>query len=73
VYIKVKVLAGVKKEIVTKISDDHFEICVREKPERNMANRRIIELIANEFSLLPKQVRMVSGHHSGSKILSVTQ
>ncbi|HRH25996.1 MAG TPA: DUF167 domain-containing protein [Candidatus Paceibacterota bacterium] len=72
-YIKVKVLAGVKKEIVVKQSDTHFEMCVKEKPERNMANRRIIELVAKEFSVRPQQVRIISGHHSGSKILSVTQ
>lgn len=70
-YVKVRVTAGAKKEEVTKESPDHFKMSVREPAERNLANRRIIELLAGQFKVAPGKVRIISGHHSGSKILSV--
>ncbi len=70
-YIKVKVKARMKKEIFEKKSDDHFEISVKEKAERNMANKRVIELIAEHFNITEKDVRIVSGHHHPSKLISV--
>lgn len=70
-YIKVRVQAGAKKELFDKQSTDHFIIAVKEKAERNMANRRVVELIARHFDIPIGKVRIVSGHHSPSKILSV--
>ena len=70
-YIKVRVLAGAKKEEVQELSKNHFKISVREKPLQNLANRRVVELVARHFGVSPKTVRIVSGHHSPSKILSI--
>lgn len=70
-YIKVRVTPAAKIETVIKKSDDHFDMSVKEKPERNLANRRVIELIAREYKIPVGKVRIINGHHSGSKILSV--
>lgn len=70
-YIKVKVTAGVKKEIVEKIKDDEYRVWVKEKAERNMANNRVRELIAREYSIPIGKVKIISGHQSPSKILSL--
>ncbi len=70
-YIKVHVVAGAKKELVTKRGPDSYDISVREPAERNLANRRVLELVARELGLSVGKVRIVSGHHSPSKILSV--
>ena len=70
-YIKVRVIAGSKKEEVILEKPNYFKIFVREKAERNMANKRIMEIIAREYRVKPAQVRIVSGHHSPSKLLSV--
>lgn len=70
-YVHVRVMAGAKKESVVKESDDHFVISVREEAERNMANRRVIELIALHFHLPSNKVRIISGHQSPGKIVSV--
>jgi uncharacterized protein YggU (UPF0235/DUF167 family) len=72
-YIKVKVLADAKEEKFEKISDDHFEVSVREKAERNMANDRIVELFRKHFGLEGRKgiVKIISGHHSPSKIISI--
>lgn len=70
-YVKVRVIAGAKKETVEEVSAGHFKISVREPAERNLANRRIVELVAAHYKLSPKQVRIISGHTSPSKILSI--
>jgi len=68
-YIKVKIRAGAKEETIKKIRHDFYEISVKEKAERNNANKRILDIIRNIFSC--KNVRIVSGHHSPSKIINV--
>jgi uncharacterized protein YggU (UPF0235/DUF167 family) len=70
-YVKVRVIADAKKESLEETSPDHFKISVREPAERNLANRRIVELVAAHHKLPPKQVRIISGHTSPSKILSI--
>ena len=70
-YIKVKVFTGAKKESFEQKSDDHFEVAVKEKTERNMANKRVIELVAHYFKVPTGKVRIVSGYQSPSKILSI--
>lgn len=69
-YIKVKVSAGAKKEKFIKKSDDHFEISVREPAERNLANKRVLELVREYFTGYNK-AKIVGGHHSPSKIISL--
>jgi len=70
-YIKVRVTAGVKEERIVQTNADHFKIFVREKAERNIANRRVLELIAVHYKIPVGKVRIVSGHHSPSKILNI--
>jgi len=70
-YIHAKVTSGAKKEILKQISADHFEISVREKPERNLANTRVIELLAAHFKVPKSKVRIINGHRSPSKLLVV--
>jgi uncharacterized protein YggU (UPF0235/DUF167 family) len=67
-YIKVKVTTKAKKEIVEKVRDDYYEISLREPAERNLANTRILEIMRK---LHTGAVRIISGHHSPSKIISV--
>ena len=70
-YIHVKVTAGASKELFARISADHFTISVREKPERNLANTRVLELVAKHFKVPVGKVRIVNGHRSPSKLLIV--
>jgi len=69
-YIKVKVNTNSNKEEFKKISDTHFEVWVKEKAERNMANQKVVELVRQYFKSAG-DVRIISGHHSPSKILNV--
>ena len=70
-YVRARVVAGAKKEKVERVSADHFDIAVKEPAERNLANGRVRELIADAFGVSVSSVRIVSGHHSPSKIMSV--
>ncbi len=70
-FIKVRVVAGVKKEEVKKKGEDTYLISVREPAERNMANRRVCEIVASLFEINVKSVRIISGYQSPNKILSV--
>ena len=69
-YIKVRVFASSKREEFKKISSTHFEARVKEKAERNMANKKVVELVRKHFGAAG-DVRIINGHHSPSKILSV--
>ena len=70
-YIKVRVIAGSKRESIAQKSADHFNVHVREEAERNMANKRVLELIALHYGVPAGKVRIINGHHSPGKILSV--
>ncbi|ETB63851.1 TPA: DUF167 domain-containing protein [Candidatus Nomurabacteria bacterium] len=70
-FIKVRVFSGCKKEEIVKKNNNSFILKVKEKAERNMANKRVCEIIAREFSVSIKSVRIINGHQSPSKILSI--
>ncbi len=70
-YIKVQVTAGAKREQVLRDRDDHYTISVREPAERNMANTRIREIISRELVVPVGKVRLISGHQSPHKIISI--
>ena len=72
-YIKVRAKAEAKREEFKMVSHDHFIIAVKEPAARNEANKRIIELVAKHFKIAPAKVRIKSGHHSPSKIISIMQ
>jgi len=70
-YVKVRVYPDNKKEVVTKLAENHYEIRVKEPAKRNLANNKVRALIGREYGLDEKQVRIVTGHHSPVKILDV--
>jgi uncharacterized protein YggU (UPF0235/DUF167 family) len=72
-YLHVKVTAGARKESFKQKSEDHFEVSVREKAERNLANARVLELVAEHFRVPVHNVRIVNGHHHPSKLLVIDQ
>ncbi|MDP2593474.1 MAG: DUF167 family protein [bacterium] len=72
-YIKLHIVTSTKKESIKKDGQNSFVIAVKEKPERNMANRRVLEIVRDYFNLKAGDgpVRIVSGHHSPLKIVSI--
>lgn len=70
-YVRVRVFPDSKKETLNKVGESRYEICVREPAERNLANRRVQYLLAVEYGVTEKAVRIVSGHHSPTKIFDI--
>ena len=70
-YIRVRAIPGAKRELVIKKSPDTYHISVREPAERLLANKRILEILAMEYSVPKGKIRLISGHQSPNKIFSV--
>ncbi len=68
-YLKIKVVADSREEKIEKLKDDEYRIWTKMPAENNLANTRVLEIIRETY---PNQsVRIISGHHSPSKIVSV--
>jgi len=70
-YIKVTVFPKSKREEIKEVAEGRFEIRVKEKAERNLANQRVIEIVASYFKVAKKDVKIVNGHHHPSKLISI--
>ncbi len=69
--VRVKVTAGAKKERFELSDKGYFIVVVKEEAERNAANGRVKELIAAHFGVPFVAVRIITGHRSVSKTISV--
>jgi uncharacterized protein YggU (UPF0235/DUF167 family) len=68
-YLKIKVVPDSRSETIEKKSENEWRICVKVPAENNAANTRVLDIIRQAY---PNQsVRIVSGHHSPSKIVSI--
>ena len=68
-YIKIKVIQDSKKEKLEKLKDDEYRMWIKVPAENNLANSRVVELCREMFP--DTHIRIVNGHHSPSKILSI--
>jgi uncharacterized protein YggU (UPF0235/DUF167 family) len=69
-YIKVKVKTDQKKESFEKSKkEDEYLISVKEEARNGWANEKVIEILKKELN--KKDVRLISGHTSPSKIFSI--
>ena len=69
--IKIKVTTGAKKDSLKIVSEGRWEVSVREKPQQNQANARVLALVASRLGVRVNQIRIMSGHHSSSKTLKI--
>ncbi len=70
-YIRVFVTSGAKRDVIIQEGADSFRVSVRVPRERNLANTRVRELVAEHFGTILGRVRIVNGHHRPGKIISV--
>lgn len=68
-YLKLKVVPDSKIEKVEQLKDDEYRVWVKAPAEMGLANSRVLELMREIHP--NKRVRLVSGHTSPSKIVSV--
>lgn len=70
-YVKVSVIPGARHESFVEKKPGYFDAKIKEKAERNMANERVIELVADFYKVPTSKVRIVNGHQHPSKLLVV--
>lgn len=70
-FIKVLVTPGARKETVVE-KGESLIVSVREPAQGNMANTRVRELIALRFSQPLGNVRILTGHRSRVKMVSIS-
>ncbi|MFA5086490.1 MAG: DUF167 domain-containing protein [Candidatus Paceibacterota bacterium] len=69
--IKVKAHPCSKEDKVVEKSRDSFDVFVEAEAERNMANKRVIELLALHFGIPQTKVKMIKGFKEQSKIFDI--
>lgn len=76
-YLKVFVTPGAKREAVEiapakgEGDGEVLKIAVKEPASGNRANDRVREIIAERFEKPVGKVRILTGHHSRSKMISI--
>lgn len=70
-YISVRVVAGAKTEKVEVLPKGRLKIWVKAPAQRNLANTRVRELVAEHLRVPLAHVRLISGHQSPSKLFSI--
>ncbi len=69
--IRIHVKTAAKKEGIVQKGADRLEISLKEKPERNEANKKLVTLVGKHFSVPVGKVKIVIGHKRPSKIVSI--
>lgn len=70
-YLKVHVTPKSRRELVTVKNSTTLVISVKEPAEGNRANVRVLELVAKHFKIPLGKIRIINGHHSPHKMLSL--
>lgn len=70
-YIRAKVHPDSKKDEIQKISEDKFEVWVRDKAQNNAANKKLCQLMVQYFDNPEGGVQILNGHHSRIKLLKI--
>lgn len=70
-FIKVKVFPDSKKEEKREKKSDALEIRVKEEAKNNMANKRVVEILANHFNIPKNKIHLIKGDKQRSKIFDI--
>jgi len=69
-FIKVLVTPGARREKIEE-KGETFVVSVREPASGNNANKRVKEIIADRMGVPVSKVRILTGHHSRVKMISI--
>lgn len=70
-YVRVEVKPDAKKESVIQTDDKTYAISVREPASQNLANKRVVAILAEELGVPIGKIRLISGHRSPRKIFDI--
>lgn len=70
-YARVRVNPGAKRESIIATDGKSFSISVREPAERNLANNRVRQILAEHFGVVVGKVKLIAGHRSPQKVFDI--
>ena len=70
--LRVRVVANDSREAI-KVEKGVYFIAVKEPAEENRANTKVLIVLSRYLGIPVQKLRMVRGHHSPSKIVSVVK
>lgn len=68
---QVIVKAGARHASVEEMGEGTFRIAVKERPEAGQANEAVLRALGEHLGLPPSRLRIVLGHKSKRKLLTV--
>jgi uncharacterized protein YggU (UPF0235/DUF167 family) len=71
--VRVVVTPGAKRETVTCVKESVYHVALREPAEQNLANKRVLVLMAREFGVPLAHVHMLTGHRSRGKMIRIEE
>lgn len=71
--IKVRVFPNSKKEEIIKKSEDSFELKVKARPVRGLANKAVIDALSFYFKIPASKMRLVKGFRERNKIFEINE
>lgn len=69
--IKVKVFPSAGKKEIIKKTEDSFEIWVKEKPIKGMANRAVVSALAEYFNVPRENIKIIRGSQQRNKVFNI--
>lgn len=70
-YLKIKTYPDSKKPRIIKKAEDSFDVYVKEKAERGLANKAVAAALAAYFKVPTGKVRLIKGARSKNKIFEI--
>jgi hypothetical protein len=71
--IKVKIFPCERTREVIEKSADSFNVKVKAKPERGLANKEMMEVLSNYFKIPESKIQIIKGFRERSKIIKITK
>ncbi len=72
-YIRVHAVPKARKEKVVEQKSGTYTIWVKEPAERNLANKRIREILSETRGVELGKIKLLTGHQSSTKMYSVEE
>lgn len=72
-HVKVRVKTEARREEIVLKSEGSLVISLKEKPERNAANKKLIAMIGRHFLVPVNKVKIITGHKKPTKIVLIDE
>ena len=69
--ISVSVKPQAKKESVTQVSANEYQVAVKAPPHEGKANLAVIKLLSEHFSVPKSRIKIVRGHKARKKVVAI--